>query len=87
MGFGCKICGTGYAVKADVFCEILNDARESSLAKDLEYTMLLAIKNIKVAFAEKAVVYDEKPSEGFRLTKTENPMGAGCCGCSRAIWI
>ncbi len=63
LGFGCKICGTGYAVKADVFCEILNDARESSLAEDLEYTMLLAIKNIKVAFAEKAVVYDEKPSE------------------------
>ena len=65
LGLGSKICGTGYAVRSDILDRypLCTDC----LAEDIEYTMRLAVHGIKTAFADNAVVYDEKP-ESLRVS-------------------
>lgn len=60
LGMGCKLSGTGFAINTDVLEKCPWDC--DSMAEDLEYTMKLGLKGIKPGFANKAVVYDEKPS-------------------------
>lgn len=60
LGIGCKISGTGFAIKKDVLIKCPMDC--ITLAEDLEYTMKLGINNIKPYYAEDSVVYDEKPT-------------------------
>lgn len=59
LGLSCGLCGTGFCIDVDVLREIGWGA--TCLTEDLEFTMKLALKNHKVAWAHKAVVYDEKP--------------------------
>ena len=67
LGIGCKISGTGYAVRFDVVKRCMPS--DDCLAEDLEYTVRLRLMGIKVAFAKKAVVYDEKPAEFGKSVK------------------
>lgn len=59
LGLSCGLCGTGFCVDVDVLKEIGWGA--TCLTEDLEFTMKLALSNYKVAWANNAVVYDEKP--------------------------
>lgn len=59
LGFGCRLDGTGFAVKREVLKRI--PFRTKTLAEDREYTCYLALGGVKVRYAERAVVYDEKP--------------------------
>lgn len=59
LGLSCGLCGTGFCITLDVLKEIGWGA--TCLTEDLEFTMKLALNNMKVAWAHKAVVYDEKP--------------------------
>lgn len=59
MGLSCGLCGTGFCVDVEVLKEIGWGA--TCLTEDLEFTMKLALSNYKVAWANNAVVYDEKP--------------------------
>jgi cellulose synthase/poly-beta-1,6-N-acetylglucosamine synthase-like glycosyltransferase len=59
LGLSCGLCGTGFAIDIQVLREIGWGA--TCLTEDLEFTMKLAIHGMKVAWAQNAVVYDEKP--------------------------
>jgi cellulose synthase/poly-beta-1,6-N-acetylglucosamine synthase-like glycosyltransferase len=59
LGLSCGLCGTGFCVDTEVLKKIGWGA--TCLTEDLEFTMKLALNEIKVAWAHNAVVYDEKP--------------------------
>lgn len=59
LGLSCGLCGTGFCIDLDVLKNIGWGA--TCLTEDLEFTMKLALKGKKVAWAHNAVVYDEKP--------------------------
>ena len=59
LGLSCQLCGTGFVVNTDVLKQIGWQA--TCLTEDMEFTMRLALNNIKVAWAYDAKVYDEKP--------------------------
>jgi len=59
LGLSCSLCGTGFCVDTSVLKKIGWGA--SCLTEDLEFTMKLALNDIKVGWANEAIVYDEKP--------------------------
>jgi cellulose synthase/poly-beta-1,6-N-acetylglucosamine synthase-like glycosyltransferase len=59
LGLSCGLCGTGFCVDISVLKKIGWGA--TCLTEDLEFTMKLALNDMKVAWAHEAVVYDEKP--------------------------
>ncbi len=61
LGLGCKLGGTGFAVEAELIRECGWGA--TCLAEDIEFTLKLALRGIKVGWAHQAVIYDEKPRE------------------------
>lgn len=59
LGMSCEIGGTGFCMDVEVLKQIGWQA--TCLVEDLEFTMKLMMNNIKVGWANEAVVYDEKP--------------------------
>lgn len=59
LGLGCQLCGTGFVVNTELLQEIGWQA--TCLTEDMEFTMRLALNDVKVAWANEAKVYDEKP--------------------------
>lgn len=59
LNLSCQLCGTGFTVATDILKELGWGA--TCLTEDMEFTMKLSLNGIKVAWAENAVVYDEKP--------------------------
>lgn len=59
LGLSCEIGGTGFCMDVQVLKQIGWQA--TCLVEDLEFTMKLMLNNIKVGWAQEAVVYDEKP--------------------------
>ncbi|MDQ2084887.1 glycosyltransferase family 2 protein [Herbivorax sp. ANBcel31] len=59
LGLSCGLCGTGFCIDINVLKKIGWGA--TCLTEDLEFTMKLVLKDMKVAWAHSAVVYDEKP--------------------------
>jgi len=59
LGLSCGLCGTGFCVDLSVLKSIGWGA--TCLTEDLEFTMKLALNDMKVSWAHDAVVYDEKP--------------------------
>lgn len=77
LGIGARIGGTGFILKAELLDKIPWET--NSVAEDMEYTCILAENNVKVDYAEKAVVYDEKP-ESFTASVTQRSRWArGVC--------
>ncbi len=61
LQMGCKLGGTGFAISRGILREI--PWEPVSMAEDAEYTLRLALKNQKVRYTSRAIVYDEKPTE------------------------
>lgn len=59
LNFGCRLGGTGFAVAVDLIKTYGWGA--TCLAEDTEFTLKLALNDIKVGWCHEAVVYDEKP--------------------------
>lgn len=59
LGLSCGLCGTGFCIETNLLREI--GWNTTSLTEDLEFTMKLALNDMKVSWAHNAVVYDEKP--------------------------
>lgn len=59
LGLSCGLCGTGFCIDLEVLKKIGWGA--TCLTEDLEFTMKLAMNDMKVGWAHNAVVYDEKP--------------------------
>lgn len=60
LDLGCRLGGTGFAVEAELIKKFGWGA--TCLAEDTEFTLKLALSDIKVGWAHGAVVYDEKPT-------------------------
>ena len=61
LDLGCRLGGTGFAVSSELIREFGWGA--TCLAEDTEFTLKLALSDIKVGWAHDAVVYDEKPKQ------------------------
>ncbi len=61
LDIGCRLGGTGFAVETELIKEYGWGA--TCLAEDTEFTLKLALNDIKVGWAHSAVVYDEKPTQ------------------------
>ncbi len=61
LGLGCRLGGTGFAVESELIRQFGWGA--TCLAEDTEFTLKLALNDIKVGWCHEAVVYDEKPLE------------------------
>lgn len=59
LGIGCRLGGTGFAMRRGIMERF--PWNTDTVAEDAEYTCILAENGVKVDYAEKAVVYDEKP--------------------------
>ncbi len=59
LGLGCRIGGTGFVLTREVIEKVI--WKTNTIAEDAEYTCMLADNDILVDYAEKAVVFDEKP--------------------------
>ena len=59
LSIGCRLNGTGFAIRQSVLSTV--PWKVKTLAEDAEYTCMLEEAGIRVAFAAKAAVYDEKP--------------------------
>lgn len=59
LGLCCQLSGTGFIIAVDTLKELGWGA--TCLTEDMEFTMKLALNNQKVAWANDAVIYDEKP--------------------------
>lgn len=59
LDLGCRLGGTGFAVATELVKKYGWGA--TCLAEDTEFTLKLALSDIKVGWAHDAVVYDEKP--------------------------
>ncbi len=59
LDFGCRLGGTGFAVDSELIREYGWGA--TCLAEDTEFTLKLALGDIKVGWCHEAVVFDEKP--------------------------
>jgi len=60
-GLGCRLGGTGFAVGKALIHEYGWGA--TCLAEDIEFTLRLALDDVKVGWAHDAVVLDEKPTD------------------------
>ena len=81
LGLSCAIGGTGFVVATDVLKKIGWGA--TCLTEDLEFTMKLALNDMKVHWAHDAVVYDEKPltlKQSWRQRKRWM-QGQADCAC------
>ena len=59
LNMWCTIGGTGFTLDINVLKQIPWDA--TCLAEDLEYTVKLVLKNIRVSWCSETAIYDEKP--------------------------
>lgn len=59
LGLSCQLSGTGFCLDIETLKQVGWGA--TCLTEDLEFTCKLAMKNMKVTSAYKAIVYDEKP--------------------------
>lgn len=61
LGLGCRLGGTGFAVATNLIKRFGWGA--TCLAEDTEFTLKLALSDLRVGWAHEAVIYDEKPVE------------------------
>jgi len=81
LGLSCGLCGTGFCIDIEVLRRIGWGA--TCLTEDLEFTMKLALNNMKIAWAHDAIVYDEKPltlKQSWRQRKRWMQGHADCAG-------
>lgn len=60
LNFGCKLGGTGFALSRELLEQI--PWKTSTMAEDAEYTLRLALHDVRISYAPQAVVFDEKPT-------------------------
>ncbi len=77
LGLGCRIGGTGFVVSREVIERV--PWHTVTVAEDAEYTCLLADNGIKVDYAERAVVYDEKPISFSQSAGQRRRWSRGIC--------
>lgn len=85
LGLTCSLCGTGFCVDLEVLKKIGWGA--TCLTEDLEFTMKLALNDIKIGWAHNAVVYDEKPITLKQSWKQRTRWMQGHADCASRFLI
>ncbi|MBP5426483.1 MAG: glycosyltransferase family 2 protein [Clostridiales bacterium] len=80
LGLNCALGGTGFVMRMDVLKEIGWGA--ICLTEDLEFSLKLIQKNMKVAWSHEAVVYDEKPLRLVQSCRQRKRWMQGHCDCA-----
>ena len=80
LGLSCALGGTGFVVATSVLKEIGWQA--TSLTEDLEFSVQLVLKGMKVAWACDAIIYDEKPLKLKQSWKQRKRWMQGHCSCA-----
>ncbi len=75
-----NLYGTGCMLSARLLTE--TGYPVNTLTEDMEYTMLCALKNRKIAFVEDAVFYDEQPTELLTSVRQRKRWTAGSYLCA-----
>lgn len=74
-----SINGTGFMVKKEVIDKIGFNTK--TITEDIEFSGICAINNIKIDFVEKAVTYDEQPTD-FKISWHQRKRWSkGCLDC------
>lgn len=80
LGLSCALGGTGFAMSTKVLKEIGWGA--TCLTEDLEFSLKLVLKNMKIAWSHEAIVYDEKPLKMSRSWIQRSRWMQGHCDCA-----
>ncbi|RCX09976.1 cellulose synthase/poly-beta-1,6-N-acetylglucosamine synthase-like glycosyltransferase [Anaerobacterium chartisolvens] len=81
LGLSCALGGTGFVMAWDVLKEIGWGA--TCLTEDLEFSMKLVLKNMRVSWSHEAVVYDEKPLHLPQSWRQRRRWMQGHCNCAQ----
>ena len=79
MGLSCVLGGTGLVVSTDILKDIGWGA--TCLTEDLEFTLKLVLKGMRVYWAHDAIIYDEKPLTLQQSWKQRTRWMQGQCDC------
>lgn len=80
LGLSCALGGTGFVMATQVLKEIGWGA--TCLTEDLEFSLKLVLKGMKVSWAHEAVIYDEKPLKLKQSWRQRKRWMQGHCDCA-----
>lgn len=80
LGLNCALGGTGFVMSTDVLQDIGWGA--TCLTEDLEFSIKLVLKGMRVAWAHDAKVYDEKPLKLKQSWNQRKRWMQGHCDCA-----
>jgi len=80
IGLSCALGGTGFVMRTDVLKEIGWGA--TCLTEDLEFSLKLVLKGMRVSWSHEAIVYDEKPLKLAQSWRQRNRWMQGHCDCA-----
>ena len=75
------INGTGFAISREYLEKYGYDVK--TLTEDIEFSGICAIHNIKIAYIEDAVTFDEQPLDFQTSWHQRKRWSVGCCQCFR----
>lgn len=81
LGLSCALGGTGFVMTTDVLKQLGWGA--TCLTEDLEFSMKLVLKGMRVSWCHEAVVYDEKPLGMRQSWRQRKRWMQGHCDCAR----
>jgi cellulose synthase/poly-beta-1,6-N-acetylglucosamine synthase-like glycosyltransferase len=81
LGLNCALGGTGFVMSTAVLSEIGWGA--TCLTEDLEFSMKLVLKGMRVSWAHEAVTYDEKPLRMSQSWRQRTRWMQGHSDCAR----
>lgn len=80
LGLSCALGGTGFVMSTKVLKDIGWGA--TCLTEDLEFSLKLVLKGMRVAWAHDAIVYDEKPLKLAQSWRQRKRWMQGHCDCA-----
>lgn len=81
LGLSCALGGTGFVMSTDVLKDIGWGA--TCLTEDLEFSLKLVMKGMRVSWCHEAVIYDEKPLKMAQSWRQRKRWMQGHCDCAR----
>jgi cellulose synthase/poly-beta-1,6-N-acetylglucosamine synthase-like glycosyltransferase len=81
LGLSCILGGTGFVVSTDILKQFGWGA--TCLAEDLEFSLKLMLKGMKVYWAHDAIIYDEKPLKIAQSWRQRKRWMQGHFDCAR----
>ncbi len=85
LGLNCALGGTGFVMSTDVLRETGWGA--TCLTEDLEFSMKLVLKGMRVAWAHEAKIYDEKPLRLSQSWRQRTRWMQGHSDCARRFAV